>query len=161
LFSSQSPTTARDVWALPVDGPDRKPFPVAQTAAEETNGKFSPDGKWVAYLSDETGHFEVFVRPFPGPGPAVRVSTGGGQTPFWRHDGKELFYRTSDDQLMAVSVTVSAKGSLDFGLPQSLFKIKGFIVPESDGQRFLWLLPNGNVSQSPITVVVNWAGQQK
>ena len=161
LFSSQSPTTARDVWALPVDGPDRKPFPVAQTAAEETNGKFSPDGKWVAYLSDETGHFEVFVRPFPGPGPAVRVSTGGGQTPFWRHDGKELFYRTSDDQLMAVSVTVSAKGTLDFGLPQSLFKIKGFIVPESDGQRFLWLLPNGNVSQSPITVVVNWAGQQK
>jgi dipeptidyl aminopeptidase/acylaminoacyl peptidase len=161
LFSSQSPTTARDVWALPVDGADRKPFPVAQTVAEETNGKFSPDGKWVAYQSDETGHFEVFVRPFPGPGPAVRVSTGGGQSAFWRHDGKELFYRTSDDQLMAVSVSASGKGTLDFGLPQSLFKIKGTIVPESDGQRFLLLLPIGNVSQPPITVIVKWAGQQK
>jgi Tol biopolymer transport system component len=161
LFSSQSPTTARDVWALPVDGTDRKPFPVAQTAAEEANGKFSPDGKWVSYDSDETGHREVFVRPFPGPGPAVRVSTGGGQTPFWRHDGKELFYRTTDDQLMAVSVTASGKGTLDFGLPQSLFKIKGYIVPETDGQRFLWLLPIGNFSQPPITVIVNWAGQQK
>jgi serine/threonine protein kinase/Tol biopolymer transport system component len=161
LFSSQSPTTARDVWALPVEGADRKPFPVAQTAAEETNGKFSPDGKWVAYDSDETGHREVFVRPFPGPGPAVRVSTGGGAVPFWRHDGKELFYRTSDDQLMAVSVGASGKGALELGLPQSLFKIKGVVVPESDGRRFLWLLPNGNVSQPPITVIVNWAGQQK
>jgi hypothetical protein len=91
----------------------------------------------------------------------VRVSTGGGQQAFWRHDGKELFYRTSDDQLMAVSVTVSAKGTLDFGLPQSLFKTKGYVVPQTDGQRFLWLLPTGNVSQPPITVVVNWAGQQK
>jgi eukaryotic-like serine/threonine-protein kinase len=161
LFSSQSPTTARDVWALPVDGADRKPLPVAQTAAEETNGKISLDGKWVAYQSDETGHYEVFVRPFPGPGPAVRVSTGGGLNAFWRHDGKELFYKTTDDQLMAVSVTASGKGTLDFGLPQSLFKIKGTIVPESDGQRFLWLLPIGNVSQPPITVIVNWAGQQK
>jgi Tol biopolymer transport system component len=161
LFSTQSPTTARDVWAVPVDGADPKPFPVAQTAAEETNGRFSPDGKWVAYQSDETGHFEVFVRPFPGPGPAVRVSTGGGTVPFWRHDGKELYYRTSDDQLMAVSVGASGKGALEFGLPQSLFKIKGVVVPESDGQRFLWLLPQGNVSQPPITVIVNWAGQQK
>jgi Tol biopolymer transport system component len=160
-FSSQSSTTARDVWALPIDGPDRKPFPVAQTAAEETYGKFSPDGKWVAYQADETGHFEVFVRPFPGPGPEVRVSTGGGQSAFWRHDGKELFYRTTDDQLMAVSVGASGKGTLDFGLPQSLFKIKGTIVPESDGGRSLWLLPIGNVSQPPITVIVNWAGQQK
>ena len=161
LFSSQSPTTARDVWALPVDGADRKPLPVAQTAAEETNGKFSLDGKWVAYQSDETGHYEVFVRPFPGPGPAVRVSTGGGLNAFWRHDGKELFYKTTDDQLMVVSVTASGKGTLDFGLPQSLFKIKGTVVPESDGQRFLWLLPIGNVSQPPITVIANWAGQQK
>jgi hypothetical protein len=72
-----------------------------------------------------------------------------------------LFYRTSDDQLMAVSVTALAKGTLDFGLPQSLFKTKGYVVPQTDGQRFLWLLPMGNVSQPPITVVVNWAGQQK
>ena len=160
LFSTQSPTTARDVWALPVNGDDRKPFPVAQTPAEERNGMFSPDGKWVAYESDETGHLEVFVRPFPGPGPAVRVSTGGGQAAFWRHDGKELYYRT-EDQLMAVSVGASAKGALDFGLPKLLFKVKGTVVPESDGQRFLFLMPIGDVSRPPITVIVNWAGQQK
>jgi serine/threonine protein kinase len=160
LFSSQSPTTARDVWALPVDGADRKPFPVAQTAAEETSGRFSPDGKWVAYVSDETGHAEVFVRPFPGPGPAVRVSTGGGQSPFFRHDGKELYY-TNEGQLMGVSVSASGRGTLDFGLPQSLFKFKGFLVPESDGTRFLSLLPLGDVSRPPITVILNWSGQQK
>lgn len=160
LFSSQSPATARDVWALPVDGADRKPFPVAQTTAEERDGKFSPDGKWVAYQSDETGHNEVFVRPFPGPGSAVRVSTGGGQSPFWRRDGKELFY-TTDDQLMAVAVGASGKGALDFGLPKSLFKVKGIVVPETDGQKFLYLIPIGDVSRPPITVIVNWAGQQK
>ncbi len=160
LFSSQSPTTARDVWALPVDGADRKPFPVAQTAAEETNGRFSPDGKWVAYVSDETGHAEIFVRPFPGPGPAVRVSTGGGQTPFFRHDGKELYY-TTEGQLMSVSVGMSGKGTLNFGLPQSLFKFKGYVVPQTDGKRFLFLMPLGDVTRPPITVIVNWAGEQK
>ena len=77
LFSSQSPTTARDVWALPI-GEGERPFPFAQTAAQEQHGRFAPDGNWVAYDSDGTGHTEIFVRPFPGPGPAVRVSTGGG-----------------------------------------------------------------------------------
>jgi eukaryotic-like serine/threonine-protein kinase len=160
LFSSQSPATARDVWALPVDGADRKPFPVAQTAAEETSGKFSPDGRYVAYQSDETGHTEIFVRPFPGPGPAVRVSTGGGQRPFWRHDGKELFY-TTQDQLAAVEVGASGNGGLNFGLPKLLFKAKGAVVPASDGKRFLYLLEVGDVSRPPITVIVNWAGQRK
>ena len=160
LFSSQSPTTARDVWALPVDGTDRKPFPVAQTAAEERNGRFSPDGRWVAYESDETGHVEVFVRPFPRPGPAVRVSTEGGQTPFWRQDGKELYY-TTDGQLMSVSVGGSGTGALDFGLPKLLFKVKGPVVPQTDGRRFLSLTPVGDDSRPPITVIANWAGQQR
>jgi hypothetical protein len=148
------------VWALPIAGADRKPFPVAQTSAEETNARFSPDGKWVAYASDETGNTEIFVRPFPGPGPAVRVSTGGGQLPFWRHDGKELYY-TAGSQLLAVSVGASGKGALDFGLPKLLFKVKGIIVPESDGKKFLYLIPIGDVGRPPITVIVNWAGQQK
>jgi len=160
LFSSQSPTTARDVWALSVDGTDRKPLPVAQTAAEERNGRFSPDGRWVAYESDETGHDEVFVRPFPGPGPAVRVSTEGGQAPFWRHDGKELYY-TTESQLMTVSVGGLDKGALDFGLPKLLFKVKGLVVPQTDGRRFLYLTPVGDASRLPITVIVNWAADRQ
>jgi len=143
-----------------VDGADRKPFPVAQTAAEETNGRFSPDGKWVAYQSDETGHAEIFVRRFPDQGPAMRVSTGGGQRPFWRNDGKELYYNTKD-QLMAVEVSASGKAGLNFGLPKSLFKANGAVVPESDGKKFLYLLQVGDVSRPPITVIVNWAGQKK
>jgi hypothetical protein len=88
------------------------------------------------------------------------VSTGGGQTPFWRCDGKELFY-TADTQLMAVSVSASGKGALNFGLPQALFKVKGVVVPQTDGQRFLYLMPVGDVTRPPITAIMNWAGQQK
>ena len=161
LFSSQSPATARDVWALPLSGSDRKPFPVVQTAAEETSGRFAPDGKHVAYVSDETGRYEVFVRPFPGPGAASRVSIGGGDGPFWRRDGKELYYSSSEGQLMAVPISVSSKGALDVGLPRALFKTPGFVAPDSDGQRFLFLAPLGDTSTPPITVIINWADQEK
>ena len=129
-------------------------------SGDAMNSPTLTDGKWVAYHSDETGHNEVFVRPFPGPGSAVRVSTAGGQSPFWRHDGKELYY-TTDDQLMAVAVGASAKGALDFGLPKLLFKAKGTVVPESDGQKLLYLMPIDEAGRPPITVIVNWAGQQK
>jgi len=160
LFSSQSPATARDVWALPITGADRTPFPVAQTASEETNGRFSPDGKWVAYVSDETGRDEIYARPFPGPGPPFRMSTGGGDVPFWRRDGKELYY-TTEGRLMAVSISGSASGALDIGMPQMLFKVRGTAVPTSDGQRFLVLTPVGEVATPPVTVIVNWASQEK
>jgi len=160
LYSSQSPTTARDVWAVPLDGADRKPFPVVQTPAEERGGRFSPDGKWVSYSSNETGREEIFVRPFPGPGPARRVSTEGGRLPFWRRDGKELYY-LQVDQLMAVPVKGAAKAAFEIGMPQSLFKARGIVVPQTDGQRFLVLAPLGEVTTPPVTVIVNWAGQEK
>jgi len=160
LYSSQSPTTARDVWALPLEGADRKPFPVVQTPAEERGGRFSPDGKWVAYSSNETGREEIFVRPFPGPGRAQRVSTEGGRLPFWRRDGKELYY-LREDQLMAVPVNGAAKGTLAIGMPQSLFKARGIVVPETDGRRFLVLTPLGEVTTPPVTVIINWADEQK
>ncbi len=160
LYSSQSPETARDVWAVPVSGSDRKPVPVAHTAAEETSGRFAPDGTRVAYVSDETGRREVFITPFPGPGPSSRVSTGGGTAPFWRRDGKELYY-TADDQLMAVSIGVGANGAPDIQLPHPLFKTRGTAVPTSDGQRFLLVDPLGDVDPIPITVIVNWAAPER
>ena len=160
LYTAQTPKTARDVMAVSFTGKDRQPIPVAQTPAAERFGRFSPDGKWVAYESDETGRDDVFVRPFPGPGPAVRVSTGGGSGPFWRKDGKELYYRLGD-QLIAVSIKLSANGGLALGIPVPLFKVNGSAVVQTNGQRFLFAMTLNDVSTPPITVIVNWVGLEK
>ena len=91
LYAIQHPKTGLDLWALPLAG-DRKPFPVVQTPFDETAGQFSPNGRWVAYQSNESRQVEIYVRPFPGPGSQWQVSTAGGSQPRWRPDGKELFY---------------------------------------------------------------------
>src|SRR4030095_9293979 len=93
----------RDIWALPPDGGE-KAFPVVETEFNETNAQFSPDGRWIAYQSDESGRVEIYVQPFPGPGRKVRISVSGGVQARWRRDGKELFYLGSDNRLMAVPV---------------------------------------------------------
>ena len=92
-----------DVWVLPLFG-DRKPFPLAQTAFNETGGVFSPDGRWIAYTSDEGGQPNVYVQPFPGAGGKYQVSRDAGSHPVWRADGKELFYLGADATLMAVPI---------------------------------------------------------
>jgi Tol biopolymer transport system component len=120
LFASQSPVTARDLWALPVQGTDRKPFAVVQSPADEMGGSFSPDTKWITYMSDETGRYEIYVRPFPGPGRAWPISTNSGRRPFWRRDGKEIFY-VAAGRLMAVTVRVRSDGTIDAGAPPPLF----------------------------------------
>jgi Tol biopolymer transport system component len=99
LFRSPGKATGFDLWALPMDG-DRKPFPVVQTDFEERDGQFSPDGKWVAYQSNESGRMEIYVQPFSG-GRRELISAGGGAQVRWRHDGKELFYIALDGPLMA------------------------------------------------------------
>src|SRR5213083_2964398 len=102
-----------DIWALPLDG-DRKPFPVVQTDFEERDGQFSPDGKWIAYQSNESGRFEIHVQPFSGSERQVsgkwQVSTTGGAQVRWRHDGKELFYIALDGRLMAVPIRLASDG---------------------------------------------------
>jgi len=153
LFSSQSATTARDLWSVPVDGTDRNPTPVVQSPAEDTSGRFSPDGKWVAYTSDETGAVEVFVRPFPGPGRAWRVSTDGGSAAFWRRDGQELYY-LSGGQVMAVGVDATT-GTLKLGAPVRLFALRGSVIAAPDGRRFLVVAGVGDVPTPPLTIIVN------
>ena len=159
LFATQSPVTARDLWALPVQGPEHKPFAVVQGPAEETAGIFSPDSKWIAYTSDESGRNEIYVRPFPGPGRAWPISTNGGQRPFWRRDGKEIFYVTAGS-LMAVTVRLRSDGTIDAGTPTSLFTEGAGEVLRgpSDGQRFLSVVALDDKATPPITVIVNWAG---
>jgi eukaryotic-like serine/threonine-protein kinase len=158
LYSNQSRTTDRDLWALPLDG-DRKPFVLAQTPAAEGNGRFSPDGRWVAYQSNESGRNEIYVQPFPGSGAKTQISTGGGEVPNWRGDGRELFYRAPDNRLMAVSVTLNPdRKTVETGTPVALFPTRVGSTYEAapDGQRFLLLTPTEEASTAPITVILNW-----
>jgi eukaryotic-like serine/threonine-protein kinase len=154
-----------DVWILPLDG-ERKPFPFLNGAASEHSARFSPDGRWIAYVSDESRRSEVYVRPFDGAGAAAnaprwQVSSNGGAQPLWRRDGRELFYLTPDDQLVAVPV--KGGGTFQAGPEVPLFRVgPGFrrgtrndYDVAGDGQRFLFGMraPEGT---SAINVIVNW-----
>jgi Tol biopolymer transport system component len=152
---------------LPLDG-DKRPFPVAQTGFVETDAQVSPDGKWVAYQSNESGRFEVYVQPFPGPGAKSQISAQGGVQVRWSADGKELFYLTPDNRLMSVPVQVDEKAArFDVGAPVSLFAARlsgspqnGFThqyVVSRDGRRFL--IDALTEITSSITVVLNWKPQ--
>jgi Tol biopolymer transport system component len=116
LYRSPGKTTGFDLWAFPFDG-DQKPFPIVQTSFEERDGQFSPDGKWIAYQSNESGRVEIYVQPFPQ-GKREQISTGGGAQVRWRTDGKELFYIALDGRLMAVPIRIdSARDALEAGVP--------------------------------------------
>jgi Tol biopolymer transport system component len=154
LYESVNLRTNDDVMALPLFG-DRKPLEVAKTSFFERGGRFSPDGRWVAYSSNESGQQEVFVQPFPGPGPKIQVSRGGGEWPRWRHDGRELFYIGLDNRVMAVPF-VWGGGGFETGPPIPLFALQAgsSFEPSLDGQRFLTVI---SVSEtSPISVIMNW-----
>jgi serine/threonine protein kinase len=120
---TSDPKTGGDIWILPGPlGPAgaAKPYPFLRTTFNERDPQFSPDGHWIAYQSNESGRFEVYVRPFPGPGGMRQISTAGGVQPLWRADGTELFYRAPDDRLMAARV--ASQGSVfDVQRVQPLF----------------------------------------
>jgi serine/threonine protein kinase/Tol biopolymer transport system component len=160
LFEKLESTTGPDIWLLPLTG-DRKPAPYIRTNYIETAARFSPDAKWVAYVSNESGAIEVYVESFPVPGRKVRISTDGGMDPRWRNDGRELYFIAADGQLMATGITM--KPSFHATVPKPLFRIPttGDNVRRNywaspDGQRFLALQePSGSVEQ--VNVIVNWA----
>jgi hypothetical protein len=128
------------------------------------NGQFSPDGKWVAYASNETGKWEIYVTSFPDARGKWQISTSGGEQPRWRGDGKELFYVSSDEKMMAVPVTTGAK--FDPGTPIMLFQATPhqpvtnadqFVYDVSrDGQRFLINTPVKQTETAPMSVILNW-----
>jgi Tol biopolymer transport system component len=163
LYRSLNPKAGYDIWALPLEG-DRKPFPVVQTNFDERDGQFSPDGKWIAFQSDESGRFEIYVQPFPGPGGKLQVSAAGGAQVRWRRDGKELFYIAFDGRLMAVPIRQNAQ-TMEPGAPAPLFAthVGGALqspfmqqyVVSPDGQRFLMNTVKEEAA-SPITVILNW-----
>ncbi len=157
--STGDPNTKLDLWVLPLVG-DRKPIPFLRTPFEEWDGQFSPDGRWIAYASNESGRDEIYAAPFPGPGGKFQLSTSGGTLPRWRRDGKELFYLSLDNKLMAAEV--KEKGStLEVGAVRALFETRpqrpGFVYDVSpDGQRFLIATTFSEKNSLPVALVVNW-----
>lgn len=173
LYGKRDPKTKQDLWVLPMDG-DRKPTPFLDTEFNEAEGQFSPDNRWIAYASDESGKTEIYVQPFPASSSTAgktKVSEGGGTHPRWRRDGKELFYISGDQRMMAVEVGAGASPSGPFkaGIPKALFKTMRPEAPNretgpfqwavsADGQRFLIDSVPTVTAEAPITVVTNWQG---
>jgi Tol biopolymer transport system component len=155
LFSSVSPS---DVFLLPMTGP-RTPKALVSGPANERDARFSPDGLWITYVSNESTRDEVFVQRVADSGGKAQVSTSGGTSPLWRADGKEIFYLAPDRKLMAVPIT---NGAPD-GLPVALFQtqidsllLSPRFAPSRDGRKFLVNSPAGAVVETPLTVVLSW-----
>jgi len=147
------------VWVLPLAG-DRTPIPFLGAEFNESQGQFSPDGKWMAYVSDESGGPQIYVQSFPMLSGKFQISSDGGTQPRWRRDGKELFYLAPDRKMMAVTVRTGA--TFEAGTPQTLFETTldvAFLGPNyavaADGQRFLLNTPVESAS-APMTIVLNW-----
>jgi Tol biopolymer transport system component len=161
-FVTVNPRTGQDVEVLPLTGTERKPMSFQAVPGIKSYPRFSPDGRWIAFGSDEAGPNEIYVAPFPGPGRKIQVSTEGGSWPRWRRDGKELFYVAGDLTIMAVAV--NAQGPvLEVGPPKPLFQIEpvvgGFYSYDlsADGQRVLVNTVASAPTSSPrSTIALNW-----
>jgi serine/threonine protein kinase len=162
IYISLNQKTKTDLWVLPMTG-EQKPVPFLQSTFNEDHPRFSPDGHFVAYASDESGKFEVYVQTYPASGGKWLISSGGGAQPRWRADGKEVFYIAPDRKLMAVDVKLGAS-TFEAGVPKVLFQTHVISYPNprnlydvsSDGQRFLIITPLEEATTTPVTVVANW-----
>jgi serine/threonine protein kinase/Tol biopolymer transport system component len=175
LYHETNPKTKNDVWVLPVaesvaapggaSSGEPKPFPFLQTEADEFGATMSPNGRWVAYVSDESGRYEVYVQSFPGGGGTRQVSTGGGTAPRWRRDGQELFYYASDGKMMAALVQSGENFAASAAAPLFEFRVGNanpFFAPYAvtgDGQRFLLNATVETEMAWPLTVVINWTAE--
>ncbi|MEX2300601.1 MAG: hypothetical protein WD733_06675, partial [Bryobacterales bacterium] len=163
----RSAGTRQDLWILPLEG-DRKPFAYLATEFEEAAGRFAPDGRWVAYQSDESGRTEVYVRPFPAADRKWQISTEGGSLPVWSKDGRELYYLAPDRTLMAVAL--KAGETMEAGIPQALFPTRmpdfGFglarLYDVSRDGRFLMAARTDQAAQGEqtenrsVVMLLNW-----
>ncbi len=171
-FDDKNPETSDDARVLALE--DRTVRSVADTRFGEGSAKFSPDGRWIAYSSDESGRPQIYVQAFPGPGPKIQISSDGGIDPVWRRSGGELFYR-SGNRMMAVSIVTSPalrasaprvlwEGQYSRGLGSScgmpgVASSNYDVTP--DGQRFLMVRDDDDVSSTRIVVVLNWVEELK
>jgi Tol biopolymer transport system component len=164
-FIELNPTTGRDIWVLRLT--DLKTQPFLRTPFDESVPRFSPDGRWLAYISNESGRHEIYVQPYPGPGGKWQISTEGGTEPAWNPNGRELFYR-SGAKMMAVDIVTQP--GLAAGKPRVLFEGKYEPSPATspnydvspDGQRFLMLKRSEQQeAATQINIVLNWFEELK
>ncbi len=158
---------ANELWYL--SWPERVVKPLLQAKCTVLNAQFSPDGRWMAFASNETGSMEIYVSPFPSINGKWQVSSGGGQEPRWRQDGKELFYLSADGKMMATAVTTGA--SFKASSPVALFQTHRRLPVSSlddfsydvsgDGQRFLIATKVDEANAAPLSVLLNWASQME
>jgi Tol biopolymer transport system component len=148
-------------WVLPLFG-DRKPFPYLHADFNQNNAKVSPNSQWLAYASDETGRYEIYVQTFPSPGAKQQISTSGGNYPVWSKDGKELYFIRPDQKMMAVETNADRK--FQAGIPKPLFDARltrlytrsyPWYDVSNDGH-FLIPIALEQSSSVPMTVVINW-----
>ncbi len=170
LYTEIDPKTHGDIWYLPFDSSGKPGAAVAylKTEFNESQGQFSPDGYWVAYVSNESGKYEVYARPFPSGGGHMRISNNTGSFPRWRADGKELYY-FSNSGLMAVPMQKGRDGLLQAGVPKALFDLQTrgtipeanffYYSPSADGQRFLINILT-DASLPTLNVITNWENSQ-
>lgn len=166
FFENWIPKSSAAVWVLPVTG-DRQPKPaLPQSSFDQIQGKISPDGHFLAYSTNESGRWEVYVQPFPATGGKWQISSGGGALPLWRPDGKELFFLAEGGKVM--SADIRTDGGFQSGIPRLLFqadiKYRGDASPydvRADGQALIInVLAEGN-SAAPLTIVLNWSAGLK
>ena len=166
-FTESSSDTGTDIHVLDTAAADHRETAVVHTPAEDASPEFSPDGKWLAYSSNESGRWEVYAQPYPGPGPRVMISTAGGYAPTWRADGREMYFYNMNSGIVEMSaVPIVASGSiLSAGKPQVLFRgqygmtspIRGYDVTP-DGKRFLFIRRVDPPAEAPqqFVLVQNW-----
>jgi serine/threonine protein kinase/Tol biopolymer transport system component len=156
-----------ELWYL--SWPERVAKPLLQAKWTVRNAQFSPDGRWMAYASNETGSMEIYVSPFPSVNGKWQVSSAGGEEPRWRQDGKELFYLSAEGKMMAVAVTAGA--SFETSSPVALFQthrrqpvassdVFSYDV-SGDGQRFLIITKGDEPNAAPLSVLLNWASEME
>ncbi len=165
LYAGPGEKTGDDIWVLLLGG-DAKPYPLLQSEFSESRGHFSPDGRFFAYVSNESGREEVYVQSFPPAGGKWQISNGGGSQPHWRRDGKELYYIAPDRKLMVVGVKPGEPFVYGTATPLFQTDVLSFNAPNrydvtADGQRFLINSPIETGKEAPFTVILNWTSTLK
>jgi Tol biopolymer transport system component/predicted Ser/Thr protein kinase len=162
LYTSTADQKTYDLWILPLAG-EAKPFPFRKTAFNERDGRFSPDGRWVAYQSEESGRSEIYVASFPDSGTRTQVSLAGGVMPRWLSDGKEISYAAPDRRLIVTEIGVKGR-EVVIGASRPLSPngnqpaVPFLFDVSSDGQHFLAVMPEQAAPPDPLTLVLNWTG---